>query len=274
MSDLQARFLSAADRFQGVLQVLLAGTHDKAKLQALEQELLAQQSSALIETFCTIRFLPQYGQYLAAYVLTPRPIARAGQPLAAQAMAAWTELLRELGGEHNGWETLLARLLKRPAAQGWEWRPSGEWALGCDPKAASWLVQHPNLFRFAAELLAVDALAKSKRPPTASQKAKRKGKGVDLRDKEQLLLAALCEHHRYKDGSVLNQEPLAVRELARMTRIARSTVSRFFQRRFSGHKRYVRYCRSASDLATQFRLLRGEIGLHTLTNFDQIPDRD
>jgi hypothetical protein len=153
MSDLKSRFLSAADRFQGVLQVVLAGTQDKAKLQGLEQELLAQPSTALIETFCTIRFLRQYGQYLAAYVLTPRPIAQSGQPLAAQAMAAWKELLRELGGDHSGWEALMERLLKRPASQGWEWRPSGEWALGCNPKGTSWLVQQPNLFRLAAELL-------------------------------------------------------------------------------------------------------------------------
>jgi hypothetical protein len=120
-----------------------------------------------------------------------------------------------------------------------------------DPLTAIMLVK--QLRGWAARLrLAEAALPEPpKQGDSAKPKTKRAGrprKGES--DAEQLIIAALVEHHKYESGlgrrgggSVGNYDPAKLAALAKGC--DRSTVSRFFKAKFGdrGHKGYVAACR-------------------------------
>jgi hypothetical protein len=78
------------------------------------------------------------------------------------------------------------------------------------------------------------------------------------------LIAALTKHHKYADGSCLNQEPIGNNELARMADVSPSTASIFFKEKFNGHTAYRRVCASDTRLVTSLKLLNIEFAPHIL----------
>jgi hypothetical protein len=98
-------------------------------------------------------------------------------------------------------------------------------------------------------------------PKTTVAKKKSTVKG----EAQEKIISALTLHHRYQDGSCLNQEPIKVGELARGVEVAKSSVSRFFKKRFGvgepkkdGHKKYIGVCRDTGRLVASLRLLNRE----------------
>jgi hypothetical protein len=78
------------------------------------------------------------------------------------------------------------------------------------------------------------------------------------------IIAALAKHHRYENGICLNSEPVVANELARVAKVGKGTVSRFFNRAFNddqkgGYSRYKRACREPGKLTNSLRLLLGEL---------------
>ena len=70
------------------------------------------------------------------------------------------------------------------------------------------------------------------------------------------IIAALNQHHKYSNGSVLNHEPIGVGAVAGMAKVAKSTVSVFFNKEFNGrqtggHAQYRRACRSDQLVVNQ-----------------------
>ncbi len=78
------------------------------------------------------------------------------------------------------------------------------------------------------------------------------------------LIAALTKHHRYADGSCLNQGPIGNNELARAAGVSASTASAFFNDKFQGHTKYKALCRDAGKLAAALKLLNDEFSPHVL----------
>lgn len=78
------------------------------------------------------------------------------------------------------------------------------------------------------------------------------------------VVAALTKHHRYAEEGCLNEEPIGVNRLARMARVAPSTVSKFFSTKFKGHSRYRGLCRQPKELLDCLKVLRGEFLPHEL----------
>ena len=77
-------------------------------------------------------------------------------------------------------------------------------------------------------------------------------------DREELIIAALTHHHEYESHSVLNFEPIGVRELARKhPDLTYPTVSRFFRKHFNGHSKYKNACVNGS-LVTRLAILSRE----------------
>jgi len=72
-------------------------------------------------------------------------------------------------------------------------------------------------------------------------------------------IAALSKHHKYSEAGCLNQEPIAVRELARKAGVTAGSASKFFKRQFLGYAAYRRACRDSLTLAVSLRLLNEEI---------------
>ena len=72
------------------------------------------------------------------------------------------------------------------------------------------------------------------------------------------IIAALTAHHRYQDGSCLNQEPIGVNELARQADVSNSAVSEFFKAQFGGHDAYRSVCKDRDKLIAALKLLNQE----------------
>jgi hypothetical protein len=92
-------------------------------------------------------------------------------------------------------------------------------------------------------------------PALANERRRKLGKGRSVRDQ---LITALATHHQYENGSILNQEPVGVRELAALAKVSPSTVTEFFQAEFAGHDAYKRCCRDKSKLIAALKLLLQE----------------
>lgn len=72
------------------------------------------------------------------------------------------------------------------------------------------------------------------------------------------LISALTDHHKYADGSCLNQTPVANNELARRADVSKSTASEFFKSEFDGHMKYRGICSDVKRLIVALRLLNNE----------------
>lgn len=95
----------------------------------------------------------------------------------------------------------------------------------------------------------------------ALKKAKRSTERNEGRAK---LISALSQHHKYADGSCMNQEPVGNNELARIANVSNSTASAFFKNEFDGHSKYRRTCSNATSLITALKLLNQDFAPHQL----------
>ena len=93
---------------------------------------------------------------------------------------------------------------------------------------------------------------------------KKKKRSTERGEGQAKLSAALVSHHRYKNGSCLNWEPVGNNELADNANVAWSTAKRFFDQKFHGYKRYKAACLNQTDLIASLRILNGEIAPHML----------
>jgi hypothetical protein len=78
------------------------------------------------------------------------------------------------------------------------------------------------------------------------------------------LIAALTKHHRYADGSCLNQDPIRNIELAKLAGVSPSTASTFFKNEFEKHTKYKELCRDVGLLVAALKLLNNEFAPHNL----------
>ena len=142
-------------------------------------------------------------------------------------------------------------------------------------EAAEWLVQHK--YRLPAELQPFEreiVTARSQVPAgaagganVASAKSRRGKRSTAKGDAQAKIISALTRHHKYQDGSCLNQEPIGVRELSRQADVSESTVSAFFNKQYGkgegrkkkdGHNRYRNMCRDTKRLIASLKMLNGE----------------
>jgi hypothetical protein len=85
------------------------------------------------------------------------------------------------------------------------------------------------------------------------------------------IIAALTEHHRYADGSSLNQQPIGVNELSANHSVSKSSVSRFFKKEFGSHSKYRNvYCTDTRRLVAGLKKLNGEYTVDRLFG-DTVP---
>lgn len=98
--------------------------------------------------------------------------------------------------------------------------------------------------------------------PTRRKTGKRKPKGARPASHD-LIIAALCKHHQYDNGSCKNLEPVGVRKLAEKLPLKAPTISEFFSRHFQGHSQY-RCCCRRKEIAGALKLLNGEVSPHHL----------
>lgn len=94
------------------------------------------------------------------------------------------------------------------------------------------------------------------------------------------IIAALTKHHRYApapcaeaEDSCLNQEPIGVRELARLAKVGRGSVTRFFNEQFKCWGKYRIVCRDRNRLVSALKLLNQEFAPHILLDRD-LPSGD
>ena len=84
-----------------------------------------------------------------------------------------------------------------------------------------------------------DALLGSKE---TREKQRKQRKASVWTAKQQLILAALCTHHKYYGRGVENWEPATVAEIAKAAGVDKGTVSRFFKKAFGGYSQYKACC--------------------------------
>jgi hypothetical protein len=115
-------------------------------------------------------------------------------------------------------------------------------------------------------------------PP--KKKAKRSFEQGEGRAK---IIGALATHHKYENGTCQNSQPIVANELARMAKVGKSTVNRFFNREFNkgqkgGYARYRRACITPGLLEEALKLLLGEttpsILFNSLRNANELEDAD
>jgi len=114
-------------------------------------------------------------------------------------------------------------------------------------------------------------LASESEPATAitcTQPAGKSKRSTARGDARLKIIAALTKHHRYAQGSLLNQEPMGVVELERVAGVSRSTASGFFTAEFKGHAAYKRTCRDKGRLIAALKLLNGEFSPSLLYGSD------
>jgi|GEM_PF-1604648 hypothetical protein len=96
---------------------------------------------------------------------------------------------------------------------------------------------------------------------TMAKTGKRSTKRGDGREK---LISALTKHHKYADGSCLNQEPIGNNELAKLANVSKSTASEFFRKAFGGTEKYRAACSKLDLLIPALKLLNNEFSPHLL----------
>jgi len=98
-------------------------------------------------------------------------------------------------------------------------------------------------------------LTSSLRTDSARKNLKRNtGRGAG----EAKIIAALTKHHRFKEDSGLNFDPIGNNKLAKTAAVSPSTASDFFKRRCQGYPRYLAICRERTKLANWLKVLNCE----------------
>ena len=126
--------------------------------------------------------------------------------------------------------------------------------------AAEWLVQYgyelpAELQTFEREIL----IARSHVPASAAGgtnaaigKSRRRKRSTAKGEAQAKIIAAFTLHHKYQRGSCLNQEPIALRQLAEQANVSPDSAHRFFNSQFGagdgkqkkdGYKNYRVVCR-------------------------------
>jgi hypothetical protein len=104
---------------------------------------------------------------------------------------------------------------------------------------------------------------KSANRPTGLIRGRKKGTREETGNTTKLI-AALVKHHRYADGSCLNEDWVGVRELTRLAGVkSTSTTSEFFDKWFNkgkkgGHRQYKIICRDTMALIVSLKSLNQE----------------
>ncbi|MDB4483631.1 hypothetical protein N9061_00655 [bacterium] len=102
-------------------------------------------------------------------------------------------------------------------------------------------------------------------PIGKSTEPKQKPAGRSLNDNTVLFIAALTLHHRYEDGSVLNFEPISLKD----TGLSKAAASRQFKTHFDSHYLYAQACRNG-DINRLLKKLNGDFGPRLLRQDAQI----
>lgn len=98
--------------------------------------------------------------------------------------------------------------------------------------------------------------SKEKKPLLRKSRSSRVvGKTVDS---DLGFIAALTKHHMYENGVCENFEPIKCIELSEITRMAKSTVSRFFKKEFQGYKNYQISCKNGK-ISQSLKLLNKDV---------------
>ena len=112
--------------------------------------------------------------------------------------------------------------------------------------------QVDNVWKYCAFTASVCALRVDKKNEAPALK---KSKRSTVKGEAEIkLIAAFTKHHKYNDGSLLNQEPIGVNELGRRAEVAASSASDFFKKKFGGHDKYQQYCRN-SKIGTSLKAM-------------------
>ena len=119
-----------------------------------------------------------------------------------------------------------------------------------------WNASHEALVPYSHALASAANAATT--PTTMPKKVKRSTKQI-IKPSEVQIIGALTTHHKYSDGSCLNQEPIGNNVMARGLKINQGTTSAFFKKNFGGHAKYVRQCGDITKLVTAIRLLNNDI---------------
>ena len=98
--------------------------------------------------------------------------------------------------------------------------------------------------------------------PTSGKSRSRRVVGKTI-DSDLVFIAALTKHHGYENGSCINVEPIGCGELAKKTKVAKSTASRFFKKEFQGYKNYKVHCKT-NKIAQSLKLLNKDLAPHIL----------
>ena len=98
--------------------------------------------------------------------------------------------------------------------------------------------------------------------PTSGKSRSRRVVGKTI-DSDLVFIAVLTKHHGYDNGSCINAEPIGCGELAKKTKVAKSTASRFFKKEFQGYKNYKVHCKT-NKIAQSLKLLNKDLAPHIL----------
>jgi hypothetical protein len=202
--------------------------------------------------------------------------------LAVQEMVRlWGEVFQHFWWNHGATITVTGRL-----NLGSNW-PRGSW--NDVPPIAPQLLQ--KLREAVAKVLADHNREKTNAPEIEeaepSDTGKRSRRSTVKDEPEDRLISELTRHHQYANGRCGNLTPIGVRDLAKTTGIARSTISLFFQKRFQlkkckgkykGHDTYKIICRSDAQnpetkslLAQILKRMNGEEPLDNLLPLNYEP---
>ena len=197
---------------------------------------------------------------------------------------AVTELLPALPNDRKVW--LSDRLAVRskpsfPPKLDEEW-PSPTLAVPGDDEGLGWVYPYDIVYladdirvelrRWALEVAcsaaSAAAVADSNRPAVKAKRSTARG------DAAMKLVAALSKHHQYSGGGCLNLEPMGVQKLSRTAKIAASTVSKFFEKNFGNHAKYISACMDPPRLGAALKLLNGEFSPQVLLGDDPLGTQD
>ncbi|QDT39233.1 hypothetical protein [Stratiformator vulcanicus] len=128
-----------------------------------------------------------------------------------------------------------------------------------------------SLQRERAKLAERDTTTQNARINASTKRRGRPSKGES--DKETLIIAALSRHHGYDNGSLLNDEPIAVKSFADLPQndFSAASLSRFFEKHFSGYKGYKAQCVNGK-LAMTLSLLNRELPSRLASYEERDPD--
>lgn len=119
-----------------------------------------------------------------------------------------------------------------------------------------WNASHEALVPYSHALASAANAATT--PMIMPKKVKRSTKQI-IKPSEVQIIGALTTHHKYFDGSCLNQEPIGNNVMASGLKINQGTTSAFFKKKFDGHAAYKRLCGDITKLVTAIRLLNNDI---------------